>query len=195
MIKELIEKLGKPARHQGSVKEYTRIHNEITKHPAPNVLIFGTGQDMELWLASNPAGKTVFIEHHWEWQKFAKDKYPEAEVHQYSYKTRACDWKRFIKPCQELHDILFMSDLPKEILETEWDVIFVDAPHGWNDRKKENPGRMQSLWTASQLKFKAIFLHDCNRRIEDGIFKSYLGAPVEIIDTLYFTDKMPTKFN
>ena len=63
--------------------------------------------------------------------------------------------------------------LPGDVLEKKWDIILVDAPGGWND---ETPGRMQSIYMSSKLiKTKGeIFVHDCEREIEDIYCNKYL---------------------
>ena len=63
-------------------------------------------------------------------------------------------------------------DLPQQVLDTTWDVIFVDGPPG---NKKRSHGRMQSIYTAYKLANKntEIFVHDCNRPVEDTYTKHF----------------------
>ena len=65
--------------------------------------------------------------------------------------------------------------LPKEIAQNKWDIIFVDAPEGWSDEK---PGRMKSIYTAAKLaslsKDCIVFVHDCDRKVEDVYSNRFL---------------------
>jgi glucuronoxylan 4-O-methyltransferase len=60
-----------------------------------------------------------------------------------------------------------LLNLPIEIMEMKWDIIFVDGPEGWSDEK---PGRMKSIFTAAQLAHQSkdcyVFVHDCDRPVE-----------------------------
>jgi glucuronoxylan 4-O-methyltransferase len=67
-------------------------------------------------------------------------------------------------------------ELPPEILETAWDLIFVDAPEGYEATK---PGRMQSIYMASILAQKGkahVFVHDCDRPAERAYCDRFLSC-------------------
>ena len=71
--------------------------------------------------------------------------------------------------------LLYMRGLPKDILDTEWDAILVDAPRGtrWYRR-----GRMMSIYTASVLAKRSrghVFVHDCHRFTEAECSDAFLG--------------------
>ena len=63
--------------------------------------------------------------------------------------------------------------LPEQVTQSRWDVILVDGPAGYTD---ENPGRMQSIYTASKLIKKGgyVFVHDCHRKVEQVYSDKYL---------------------
>ncbi len=64
-------------------------------------------------------------------------------------------------------------NLPGNIENVSWDIIIVDAPGGWNDQL---PGRMKSIYAASRLvsDIGDVFVHDCNRTIEDVYTRTFL---------------------
>ena len=59
------------------------------------------------------------------------------------------------------------------MIETNWDVIFVDGPAGGSDGR---PGRMKSIYMSSLLGDKGcdIFIHDHERVIENHYSQKYL---------------------
>ena len=63
--------------------------------------------------------------------------------------------------------------LPKNVEREEWDVILVDAPAGLND---QSPGRMKSIFLSSRLVKNSgdVFVHDCNREVEDIYCNNFL---------------------
>ena len=89
-----------------------------------------------------------------------------------NYNTRITDWKTLL----EYPSLLDMT-LPGYVEEEEWDVIFVDAPGGWND---QTPGRMKSIYLSSRLVKNSydIFVHDCNREVEDIYCNKYLKKKI-----------------
>ena len=81
-------------------------------------------------------------------------------------------------------------DLPREVMETPWDVIFVDAPEGYDmSFEMTQPGRMQSIYMASILGQKGlshVFVHDCDRPVEQVYCTRFLthASLVQSIDKL-----------
>jgi hypothetical protein len=131
-----------------------------TIKPPVNFLVFGLGNDSGLWLKRNIGGRTVFIEDDPAWFDNIKQKNPILEAYLVNYGTKRTDWEMLLEEPLKLQ-----IDLPPAISKTKWDVILVDAPPGYAD---DQPGRMKSIFLASQL-IKAggdVFLHDCNRQIE-----------------------------
>ena len=69
---------------------------------------------------------------------------------------------------------LLESDIPDKLSAEKWDIILVDAPAGYAE---ETPGRMKSIYMASQLIKSGgdVFVHDCNREVEDVYSLHFLG--------------------
>jgi len=126
-----------------------------------NFLVFGCGVDSQLWNYCNQAGLTVFLEDNPKWIN-PEDK----NVFEVKYTTKRPEYKDLLKQYQEGNYINLTMKLPEIVKSTKWDAIFIDAPNGHKDTK---PGRMQSIFTASKLANSntEIFLHDCDRDIED----------------------------
>lgn len=107
-----------------------------------------------------------------EWIGKTREANPGIEIVQVRYNTRRPRWKKIM----ERRDLLFMEDLPDEILATNWDLIFVDSPQGGSSA---NPGRMKSIYTASVLARRSteveVLVHDCHREVESGYADRYLG--------------------
>jgi len=66
--------------------------------------------------------------------------------------------------------------LPGEVSANKWDVILVDGPRG-HKYSAEIPGRISSIYTASQLVGKNgyVFIHDAQRTVENANAQHYLG--------------------
>lgn len=136
-----------------------------------NLLVFGVGNDSSLWIKANKSGKTVFIENNTDWLDKIKQINPELQAVLVEYKTMLSKWKELINKPTELEMDLNSSEY--NIRKTKWDVILVDAPMGYKD---EHPGRMQSIYEASRLVKDGghIFVHDCNRKVEDKYTTRFL---------------------
>ena len=73
-------------------------------------------------------------------------------------------------------------DLPEQISGQHFDVILVDGPAGHERHAElaggEAPGRMKSIYMASTLVAADgfVFVHDCDRVIEQRYTTEYLGA-------------------
>lgn len=146
---------------QCSVVEYTQILGAIRERAPCRVLVFGAGRDTPIWTDANRGGTTVFLESIPKWIEHTRTEVPDAEVVRVDYDTRRFQWRWLLGRPERL-----MMDLPAEIRETAWDVVFVDAPKGKSWR---SPGRMQSIYTASVLAKPAggdVIVHDCNRMVE-----------------------------
>ena len=161
----------------GSAVEYEFIGELIKRYVPGNVLVFGVGKDSSLWYSLNAGGNTVFLENIRKWIRFSRKLSPEINILKVSYSTRRRDWKKLLNK----NDHLQMK-LPDFVKNTVWDVVFVDGPRGYNDKV---PGRMQSIYSAAQLRARHILVHDCDRVVEKTYFEQFLGKPTTIIDKLF----------
>jgi glucuronoxylan 4-O-methyltransferase len=173
---------------QGSFEEYARVLDTITVKAPCNLLVFGVGKDSQLWLGANAGGVTVFIEHEPEWIAETRRRLPGVDVRQVKYWTKRWQWRLLLELDRvRLDKLLFMRDLPPDVIERRWDVIFVDSPQGGHGQR---PGRMQSLYTAAVLARKSapveLLAHDCDRAVEATFCDRYLhkGELAEQIRTL-----------
>lgn len=132
------------------------------------LLIFGLGNDSMFWLKLNGGGVTVFLEDNIDWLQKITKKSKDLIVFPVNYNTKITDWKMLL----ESPSLLDMT-LPENVEKEEWDIIFVDAPGGWND---QTSGRMKSIYLSSRLVKNScdIFVHDCNREVEDIYCNKYL---------------------
>jgi len=139
-----------------------------------NMLVFGIGNDTDLWLKLN--SEVVFIEHSGDWAKTYRNR---ADVIDYDYWTKMWDAKKILGGN---HAKLYMDKLPSRVKDTHWGMIFVDAPTGYSTLRSRNcPGRFQSIYTASQMSADYIVVHDYDRRIEKTCCDLWLGKPDEIV--------------
>jgi hypothetical protein len=160
------------------------IAKAIQSYPNCQLLVFGLGYDTPLWKMLNHEGRTAFLEDNDEFFNLLKRKDPNLEAYRIKYCTKISDWRELLK------DASVPGDLPLEIQHTKWDVIIVDAPCGdlaYFEAKynKEPPGRMGTIYLASQVIKPAgtIFVHDCERPVEEAFCRKYLspfGAPIEV---------------
>ena len=162
-----IKTLVKANPDQLSISEYTYLADIILQRSPGNFLIFGVGKDSQLWIDINNNGKTVFLEDNQGWLNEVKSSIPQIEAYYVDYQTQLSQWLNLLFQYNQ-GQTPFSLTLPKPIETTKWDVIFVDAPAGYAD---ETPGRMKSIYLASQLAFKNyctdVFIHDCDRIVEN----------------------------
>lgn len=145
--------------------EYKFISDLIHSFEAPNCLIFGTGHDSKLWLESNTKGRTTFLEPDRFWVEHSKKHNPDIDVRHIQYITHPGEALDLYFEYEKTGMFPKMPEVDTDILQTEWDVIFVDSPVGAVN------GRMTSIYLASELSRKIdkdvhIFLHDSHRSIE-----------------------------
>ena len=165
-IRELVE--SNPC--QLSINEYTYLVGVLKRSSPCNMLVFGLGNDSTLWHQLNPQGKTVFLEHNPEWFEKILSKNPQLTTYAVQYHTKLSDWTILLT--QDPMNLAI--DLPPEVMNTDWDLIFVDAPEGYEETK---PGRMQSIYMASILGRKGrahLFVHDCDRPAEQAYCSRFL---------------------
>lgn len=148
---------------QLSVQEYSLIAETLLRKAPCNMLVFGVGMDSALWIRWNAGGTTLFLEDNKIWLKRIQKQIPNIQAYLVEYLTLRSQWKDLLT-----QDHLLYMELPQQVLETQWDIIFVDAPAGYDDTK---PGRMKSIYMAALLAFQQkrpvdIFVHDCDREVE-----------------------------
>ena len=164
-----------------TLEEYLYIAHLIRGFRPGNVLVFGTGYDSAYWIEINHGGQTYFLEDNLQWINFTKNECPDANVIPVKYPTKRKQWRKLIHLPEKL-----LMNLPDSIVKMNWDLIFVDAPKGSN---RKTPGRMQSIYSASQLNYKHFLLHDCNRTVEQVYFQEFVGKPDHIIGKLFHKAK------
>lgn len=156
----------------GTYEEYWCIAEVVRRRAPCRFLVFGVGKDSRLWLETNARGRTVFLEHSPRWIERVREEVRDAVIYPVQYPTRRYQWPWLLYKPQRLR----MEDLPGEVLATEWDVIFVDAPGG---ARWKSPGRMQSIYTAALLAKRSadvdVFVHDCDRMVERVYSDRYIG--------------------
>ena len=154
---------------QVTVDQIIAIRNEIKATDSCNLLIFGVGNDSLFWMNSNSGGRTVFIEDDDFWLRKVKKRVAGIEAYLVDYDSKIEDWKDMIDKPEKLE-----MAFPKEVANTTWDVILVDAPTGWGEGTK---GRMKSIYAGRKMVSKSghVFVHDCEREVEiaycDAILK------------------------
>jgi uncharacterized protein (TIGR01627 family) len=134
-----------------------------------NFLIFGLGNDSVFWHNQNKGGRTVFIEDNPYYYNSVLAQNSDIEAYLVNYQTQAFQWQDLLNNEESL-----CLDLDTTITSIKWDVILVDGPNGYNP---STPGRMKSIYMASKLSQKGshIFVHDCERFIEETYANKYLG--------------------
>lgn len=147
--------------------EIRSVLNVLYSYPKGcNFLVFGLGYDSIMWHSFNKNGKTVFLESDSSWQEKITHKYKDIESFSVTYQTKRSQWQELLKyKCPPIN-------LPKSISNLNWDLILVDGPPGHFDHE---PGRMQSIFMASQLVKKggSVFIHDIHRKVEKSYADEY----------------------
>ncbi|MEI2418643.1 class I SAM-dependent methyltransferase, partial [Arthrospira platensis SPKY2] len=176
----IIDKLVADNPGQMTVAEYRYIADIINHQSPGNLLIFGVGKDSGLWMDINRHGKTVFLEDSQGWLTQVKNTYADLEAYHIDYQTRRQNWAELLMKFERGEDCLSL-DLPNWIYDISWDWILVDGPAGYTP---ETPGRMKSIYIASQLAIKSgdtdVFVHDCDRTVEIA-YTSYFFKPNHLV--------------
>ena len=144
---------GGDAAERRTEAEYRLLLDLVANCSAPcNVLVFGVAWDALLLAEANWAGRTVFLEDDYKWQQMVRKKAPCMDTYLVHYSTRLRDWPLYEEP--KNYGLLEMV-LPLSVVTTPWDIIVVRGPAGTPQRLGvfESPGRMQSLFMASQVGF------------------------------------------
>lgn len=180
MFSDRIKQLVRSNPGQCSVNEYEMISQTILSKGPCNLLIFGLGNDSQLWLDVNKGGKTVFLENHEPWINKVKGVVGDhLDVRKVTYTTEIQEWEAIIDDVDRLN-----LPLDMDILSTKWDIIFIDSPMGCG--VSGVPGRMQSIYTGSKLDCNEYFLHDVNRPVEKTYGAKYFGTPTNSVDRLNY---------
>jgi len=168
---ELDTLMSKVKKGQMERSEYAYIAERLGNK---NLLIFGTGHDSQFWRHAN-TGTTIFLEHDPEWV-LEKTK----DVFLIEYTSNIKDYQKLLDEYNSNNFSNLEITLPSVVYEHEWDVIFVDGPPG---NKKKSIGRMQSIYMANKLANKNtdIFVHDCNRIVEDVYTKAFFNIQEELV--------------
>ena len=125
--------------------QYLATAREINKTQPANLLIFGLGEDANIWKKINNKGRTVFLEDDKDWIKKFTDQ--SLEIYDVFYDTKSEDHENI-----GFDSELLKMNLPEQVKNTTWDTIFVDGPLGHNPpRPYKGPGRMKSIYTAHSL--------------------------------------------
>lgn len=136
-----------------------------------NFLVFGLGEDAEVWKEINQGGRTVFLEDDKDWiEKFSQK---DLEIYHVTYDTQAKDFKEIGFDPEKL-----TMDIPDQVKDTNWDIIFVDGPLGHNPpRPFKGPGRMKSIYNAHQLLKEGgiCIVDDMGREIERSYSSYFFG--------------------
>lgn len=138
--------------------EYGILIGTILRSAPCNLLVFGQGNDSDLWTYLNRQGRTVFLENVKEW--FRPIRGAESFLVQYPGLV-----------------------LPECLTGRHWNLIIVDGPLGW---KPEHPGRKESIQAASELVAVKglVFVHDYDRPAERLYCDEYFGTPTYTIDRM-----------
>jgi uncharacterized protein (TIGR01627 family) len=167
---------GLPAGVQMEAQEIEPVVAAISVRPGCRLLVFGCGNDSAAWETANAGGETAFVEDDPRWASATRAKLQAAQVHQVSYRTRVADWRSLLDS-----PIRLQLALPPEIVERTWDVILVDGPAGHNP---DSPGRMKSIFAASQLVAPGgvVFVHDSEREVEAAYAEKYLRGGTQFVE-------------
>lgn len=159
-------------------QEYTRVADELEARGPCAMLVFGVGNDTELWMMANAGGRTVFLEHDARWVEKAKER-TQADIRKVKYSSRIGEAMSMIG-CSDL----LAMDLPEDVRGLRWDIVLVDAPPGAGGGGVH--GRGQSIYEASRLVAPdgCVFVHDMHRMIERDYAKWYLGEVTELVNHL-----------
>ncbi|XP_059649694.1 glucuronoxylan 4-O-methyltransferase 1-like [Cornus florida] len=167
----------------------------LQKKSPSNLLVFGLGHDSLMWAALNHGGHTVFLEEDKSWidqieaSKVLLPTLMDYSIFHVVYDTQVNQADQLLKICMGDDECKVVGDprvskcglahkgLPKEVYETEWDLIMVDAPTGYHDAA---PGRMSAIYTAGLMARNRedgethVFVHDVDRVVEDKFSRAFL---------------------
>ncbi|KAL2906255.1 Glucuronoxylan 4-O-methyltransferase 3 [Bienertia sinuspersici] len=126
---------------QQTSKEISVTERVLLRKSPCNFLVFGLGYDSLMWASLNHGGKTVFLEENEDWISEIQQKFPTIKSYHAIYDTKVKHSDSLMtsavetEGCTKVVDPresecnLALKKLPKEVYETEWDLIMVDAAY------------------------------------------------------------------
>ncbi|KAK4480762.1 hypothetical protein RD792_011612 [Penstemon davidsonii] len=149
-----------------------------------NLLVFGDEHEYSKITAMNVNGVTVFLQSNPS-TRFTNN---NTKVYKIAYNTVASEAYKLLKDARENEDCkreltlpkgskcnLGLSNLPREVYDTMWDVVIVDGPNG---DTPDSPGRMSVIYTTSILARRGnkthVLVHDVDRMIEKWYSREFL---------------------
>ncbi|KAF7802417.1 glucuronoxylan 4-O-methyltransferase 1-like [Senna tora] len=173
---------------QQTLKEISVTARVLEKKSPCNFLVFGLGHDSLMWSSLNHGGRTVFLEEDEAWIEQIKHRFPMLESYHVSYESKVNEAEKLMEigrgsECRRVRDPrhsmcpLALKGFPREVYETKWDLIMVDAPTGYHE---DAPGRMTAIYTAGMMARNIdrgeidVFVHDVNREVEDKFSMEFL---------------------
>lgn len=156
---------------QLSTPQLLAIARKVKAKAPCNLLVFGLGYDSLFWARLNRGGRTLFLEDNFGWLQNISRTSKFIFALPVRYGTKRKEWKRFLADPGLNH-----MELPRVVSGQPWDLILVDGPEGWSN---DTPGRMKSIYLAAKL-IKPdgdVFVHDCDREVENAFCDQFLGAP------------------
>jgi uncharacterized protein (TIGR01627 family) len=188
---------------QQTLQNYVDVTETIRKLAPANVLVFGLGGDTAFYYTANPGGACVYVEESAEWiQKVSAPSF--VTVLQYSYRTKVSEFPQLANATDaQLHEQLYMKELPSHILTTPWDVVLIDAPRGYEPGL---PGRAMPIYTTwhilnhimtKESRTVFVFVHDINRRLEQDMATRFFGKwrSKRQDKMFYFSTELPARSN
>jgi hypothetical protein len=124
-------------------------------------LVFGAGNDSELWLSCCPGRNVIFVENDSNW-------IPKIPCNHFrpKYRGKVGQW-------------LEKTRVPAS-LKRDWDFVLIDGPTGFSS---ECIGRQEPIAWSAKIG-KTLFVHDYDRPWERKLCDYYLGTPDEILPFL-----------
>jgi hypothetical protein len=168
-----IEELVARNPNQLSFNEYRYIKDHLLATRPARLLVFGLGNDSDLWARVNRGGRTLFLEDCEDWIAQVRARFSQGpfSIEKVAYGTRLDEWKR--------HLVQPASLGRPPVSEGDWDAIIVDGPLGFDPLK--HPGRTQSMFWAAGLASQGrrrstdVFVHDFDRVAERMAAWRFLG--------------------
>lgn len=159
----------------GPSQAYAIAQTILSYQDGCNLLVFGVGEDSQLWKMCNIKGRTIFLETSNAWIEKVRNSVPDIEI--YSYYTG----KNTVK--DSLNNLIDYIECPQIIKDVSWDIIIVDGPEGWHPSK---PGRALPIIWSSELRTSKthIFVDDYERYLEAEFTRKYIGEVMVLRDKL-----------
>ena len=140
----------------------------VRKYSRCNFLFFGNIDMFKNIKKINKLGTTILIGDSKENIEFNN-----LDLFSIDYNSQRKDWDELLHNKEKL-----LLNLPKNILDIKWDIIFLAGPKGYSEKCT---GRMKSIFTASKLinKNTNIVILDIHRKIEKLYSEVYIESQFE----------------